>query len=76
MMKFSCFEHTVEASCKFVVPKPLSECSNVVQLVVTLVAGDIAGVSCAMVFHPADSVVSVLNKEKGGSASQVLQTWI
>lgn len=28
---------------------------------------------CAIVSHPADSVVSVLNKEKGSSASQVLQ---
>lgn len=27
---------------------------------------------CAIVSHPADSVVSVLNKEKGSSASQVL----
>lgn len=32
-----------------------------------------AGVFCAIVSHPADSVVSVLNKEKGSSASQVLQ---
>lgn len=28
---------------------------------------------CAIVSHPADSVVSVLNKEKGSSASQVLK---
>ena len=32
-----------------------------------------AGVFCAIVSHPADSVVSVLNKEKGSSASQVLK---
>jgi hypothetical protein len=32
-----------------------------------------AGVFCAIVSHPADSVVSVLNKEKGSTASQVLQ---
>ncbi|XP_045147254.1 phosphate carrier protein, mitochondrial [Echinops telfairi] len=31
-----------------------------------------AGVFCAIVSHPADSVVSVLNKEKGSTASQVL----
>lgn len=30
----------------------------------TFVAGYIAGVFCAVVSHPADSVVSVLNKEK------------
>ncbi|KAG8514017.1 Phosphate carrier protein, mitochondrial, partial [Galemys pyrenaicus] len=73
MMKFACFERTVEALYKFVVPKPRSECSKGEQLVVTFVAGYIAGVFCAIVSHPADSVVSVLNKEKGSTASQVLQ---
>ncbi|EHB06710.1 Phosphate carrier protein, mitochondrial [Heterocephalus glaber] len=73
IMKFACFEDTVEALYKFVVPKPRSECSKPEQLVVTFVAGYIAGVFCAIVSHPADSVVSVLNKEKGSSTSQVLQ---
>uniref|UniRef100_A0A8C5KJ68 Solute carrier family 25 member 3 n=1 Tax=Jaculus jaculus TaxID=51337 RepID=A0A8C5KJ68_JACJA len=73
MMKFACFERTVEALYKFVVPKPRSECTKAEQLVVTFVAGYIAGVFCAIVSHPADSVVSVLNKEKGSSAMQVLQ---
>ncbi|PKK21119.1 solute carrier family 25 (mitochondrial carrier; phosphate carrier), member 3 [Columba livia] len=72
MMKFACFERTVEALYKYVVPKPRSECTKGEQLVVTFVAGYIAGVFCAIVSHPADSVVSVLNKEKGSSASQVL----
>ncbi|MGH0176696.1 UNVERIFIED_CONTAM: hypothetical protein FKN15_076731 [Acipenser sinensis] len=73
MMKFACFERTVEALYKHVVPKPRSECSKAEQLVVTFVAGYIAGVFCAIVSHPADSVVSVLNKEKGSTALQVLQ---
>nr|KAF6375325.1 solute carrier family 25 member 3 [Pipistrellus kuhlii] len=73
MMKFACFERTVEALYKFVVPKPRSECTKGEQLVVTFVAGYIAGVFCAIVSHPADSVVSVLNKEKGSTATQVLQ---
>ncbi|KAB0380018.1 hypothetical protein FD755_007802 [Muntiacus reevesi] len=71
--KFACFERTVEALYRFVLPKPRSECSKPEQLVVTFVAGYIAGVFCAIVSHPADSVVSVLNKEKGSSASQVLK---
>ena len=33
----------------------------------------VAGVFCAIVSHPADSVVSVLNKEKGSTAAQVLK---
>ncbi|KAG8137999.1 putative Phosphate carrier protein [Naja naja] len=39
MMKFACFERTVEALYRYVVPKPRSECSKAEQLVVTFVAG-------------------------------------
>ncbi len=39
MMKFACFERTVELLYKHVVPKPRSECSKSEQLVVTFVAG-------------------------------------
>ncbi|KAB0339168.1 hypothetical protein FD755_025038 [Muntiacus reevesi] len=63
MMEFACFERTVEALYRFVPG----------QLVVTFVAGYIAGLFCAIVSQPDDSVVSVLNKEKGVSASQVLK---
>jgi len=73
MMKFACFEKTVEALYKYVVPKPRSECSKSEQLVVTFAAGYIAGVFCAIVSHPADCVVSVLNKTPGVSAGQVVK---
>lgn len=39
MMKFACFERTVEALYKYVVPKPRNECTKGEQLVVTFVAG-------------------------------------
>lgn len=39
MMKFACFERTVELLYKNVVPKPRSECSKSEQLVVTFAAG-------------------------------------
>ncbi|XP_051852813.1 phosphate carrier protein, mitochondrial-like [Antechinus flavipes] len=73
MMKFACFERTVEALYKYVVPKPRSQCTKAEQLAVTFAAGYLAGIFCAVVSHPADSVVSVLNKEKGSSALTVLQ---
>ncbi|KFV85614.1 hypothetical protein N308_14828, partial [Struthio camelus australis] len=73
MMKFACFERTLEALYVYVVPKPRSECTKLEQLGVTFVAGYIAGVFCAIVSHPADSVVSVLNKEKGSSAIDILK---
>merc|ERR1712141_709720 len=68
MMKFACFERTVEALYKYVVPKPRSECSKGEQLVVTFAAGYIAGVFCAIVSHPADTVVSKLNNDAGSTA--------
>lgn len=43
MMKFACFERTVEALYKHVVPKPRAECTKGEQLIVTFAAGYIAG---------------------------------
>lgn len=48
MMKFACFERTVELLYKFVVPKPRSECSKSEQLVVTFVAGYIGELRTAV----------------------------
>lgn len=70
MMKFACFERTVEALYKYVVPKPRSDCSKSEQLVVTFAAGYIAGVFCAIVSHPADTVVSKLNNAEGSGPIQ------
>ncbi|XP_063686365.1 solute carrier family 25 member 3-like [Bolinopsis microptera] len=66
MMKFACFERTVELLYKYVVPKPRSDCGKGEQLMVTFIAGYIAGVFCAIVSHPADSIVSKLNANPGG----------
>merc|ERR1712026_510527 len=75
MMKFACFERTVEALYQYVVPKPRDQCSKGEQLIVTFAAGYIAGVFCAIVSHPADTVVSYMNKSQGstvGSAAKAL----
>jgi len=74
MMKFACFEKTVEAIYQYVVPKPRDECSKSEQLVVTFAAGYIAGVFCAIVSHPADTIVSKLNQAKGSTAGQVAKS--
>jgi len=71
MMKFACFERTVEALYKYVVPKPRNECTYPEQLTVTFVAGYIAGVFCALVSHPADSVVSKLNQMPGSGPIEI-----
>ena len=70
MMKFAAFERTVEFLYKYVVPVPRDQLSKPKQLVVTFAAGYIAGVFCAIVSHPADSVVSKLNSNKGSTAWQ------
>jgi len=75
MMKFACFERTVEALYAYVVPKPRAECSKGEQLIVTFAAGYIAGVFCAIVSHPADTIVSYMNKAEGatvGSSAKAL----
>jgi len=74
MMKFACFERTVEALYEYVVPKPRAECSKSEQLVVTFAAGYIAGVFCAIVSHPADTIVSKLNMAKGSNAMDVAKS--
>ena len=70
MMKFAAFERTVEFLYKYVVPVPRDSLSKPKQLVVTFAAGYIAGVFGAIVSHPADSVVSKLNSDKGSTAWQ------
>eukprot|EP00092_Neocalanus_flemingeri_P015963 GFUD01017281.1.p1 GENE.GFUD01017281.1~~GFUD01017281.1.p1 ORF type:complete len:344 (+),score=63.87 GFUD01017281.1:61-1092(+) len=73
MMKFACFERTVEALYANVVPKPRDECSKSEQLVVTFAAGYIAGVFCAIVSHPADTVVSYMNKASGSGIGDAVK---
>ncbi|XP_049871765.1 phosphate carrier protein, mitochondrial-like [Pectinophora gossypiella] len=72
MMKFSSFEKTVEYLYAKVVPKQREKCTKGEQLVVTFAAGYIAGVLCAIVSHPADMLVSKLNKDPGSSVGMVL----
>merc|ERR1711892_516609 len=73
MMKFACFEKTVEALYANVVPKPRAECTKGEQLIVTFAAGYIAGVFCAIVSHPADTIVSYLNKAQGAGIGDAVK---
>ncbi len=73
-MKFAAFERTVEFLYKNVVPVPRSELGKGSQLVVTFAAGYIAGVFCAVVSHPQDTIVSKLNSNVGSSALQVARS--
>lgn len=73
MAKFYFFEKIVQLFYTHVFTKPKSEYSKPTQLGVTFASGYLAGVVCAIVSHPADSLVSQMGKQanKGKSVSQI-----
>jgi len=73
MAKFYFFEKVVELFYKHVFTLPRSDYSKSTQLSVTFASGYIAGVVCAIVSHPADTMVSQLSKSdnKGKSVGQI-----
>ena len=62
MMKFACFERTIEALYKYL---KREQRTRTEELAITFIAGYVAGIFCAIVSHPADTIVSKLNNEKG-----------
>ena len=73
MAKFFCFEKAVQLFYTHVFTKPKSEYGKPVQLGITFVSGYLSGVVCAIVSHPADSLVSLMGKpaNKGKSLGQI-----
>ncbi|KAJ2500791.1 Cu/Pi carrier [Coemansia sp. RSA 1972] len=74
MVKFATFERTVEAIYKYALSKPKEQYTKTEQLGVTAAAGYFAGIFCAIVSHPADTLVSKLNnvaKAEGESTGTV-----
>lgn len=72
MMKFAAFERTVEAIYRHILPNPKSHYNKTQQLGVTFAAGYWAGIFCAVVSHPADTLVSKLNHAERGTAFSAL----
>jgi solute carrier family 25 phosphate transporter 3 len=66
MTKFATFETIVVFLYTSVLRAPKSEVSPLTQLLVSVVAGFAAGAVCAVVSHPADTVVSRLNQSSDG----------
>lgn len=73
MAKFFCFEKIVQMFYTKVFTAPKETYSKTTQLGVTFASGYLAGVVCAIVSHPADSLVSLLGKaeNKGKSAGMI-----
>jgi len=69
MAKFYFFEKVVESFYTHVFTAPRDTYSKSTQLSVTFASGYIAGVICAIVSHPADTVVSLLGKAENKGKS-------
>lgn len=71
--KFYFFERIVKAFYDNVFTKPKETYSSATQLGVTFASGYLAGIVCAVVSHPADSLVSLLSKpaNKGKSIGAI-----
>lgn len=70
IVKFVAFEKTVRFLYANVFTAPRESYSKNFQLMVTFLAGYWAGIFCAIVSHPADTMVSIMNK-KGGSVGEI-----
>ena len=69
MAKFFCFEKIVQLFYTHVLTEPKDTYSKTTQLGVTFGSGYLAGVVCAIVSHPADSLVSQLGKAENKGKS-------
>ena len=74
MAKFFCFEKIVQYFYTNVLTEPKDSYSKPTQLGVTFASGYLSGVVCAVVSHPADSLVSQLGKpqNKGKSLGAIV----
>eukprot|EP00595_Chromulina_sp_UTEXLB2642_P001391 CAMPEP_0196763002 /NCGR_PEP_ID=MMETSP1095-20130614/3206_1 /TAXON_ID=96789 ORGANISM="Chromulina nebulosa, Strain UTEXLB2642" /NCGR_SAMPLE_ID=MMETSP1095 /ASSEMBLY_ACC=CAM_ASM_000446 /LENGTH=117 /DNA_ID=CAMNT_0042115253 /DNA_START=756 /DNA_END=1109 /DNA_ORIENTATION=- len=71
MAKFYFFEKVKELFYQYVFTAPKDSYSKPTHLGITFASGYIAGVACAIVSHPADTVVSKMSKS-GKSAGAIL----
>jgi solute carrier family 25 phosphate transporter 3 len=62
MAKFYFFEKVVEGFYTYVLTEPKQTYSKTTQLSVTFASGYLAGIICAIVSHPADTMVSLMSK--------------
>lgn len=69
MVKFGAFENTVKAMYKYIWTAPKESYGKSTQLMITFLSGYWAGIFCAIVSHPADTMVSILNKRSDDSGA-------
>lgn len=64
IVKFVAFEKIVQNFYKRVFTAPKDSYGKGTQLMVTFASGYLAGIFCAIVSHPADTMVSIINKRE------------
>lgn len=73
MVKFATFERTVEAMYKYIFTAPKETYSDSTKLSITFASGYIAGVFCAVVSQPADTLVSLMNKDPNANMNELIK---
>lgn len=69
MVKFAAFENTVKAFYSKIFTAPKDTYSKSTQLMITFMSGYWAGIFCAIVSHPADTMVSIMNKRSSSAGA-------
>jgi len=69
IVKFVAFENIVRSFYRNVFTAPRDSYSKGTQLGVTFASGYLAGIFCAIVSHPADTMVSILNKRTSSAST-------
>lgn len=67
MVKFGAFENIVRAFYRNVFTSPKETYSKATQLSIVFMSGYLAGIMCAIISHPADTMVSILNKKSSNA---------
>mmetsp|Transcript_32269 Transcript_32269/g.23341 ORF Transcript_32269/g.23341 Transcript_32269/m.23341 type:complete len:303 (-) Transcript_32269:110-1018(-) len=77
MVKFAAFENTVKAFYTYLFTAPRETYSKSTQLMITFLSGYWAGIFCAIVSHPADTMVSIMNKRSSsaGALAQISEIY-
>lgn len=70
IVKFVAFEKIVQAFYTNIFTQEKSSYSKGTQMMITFASGYLAGIFCAIVSHPADTMVSIMNKT-GQSAGEI-----
>ena len=71
MVKFGAFENTVKFAYSNILTAGKANYSKSTQLMVTFASGYWAGIFCAIVSHPADTMVSIINKRESSEPASV-----